>query len=166
MTGLAKWTLAASVSIRRATRSVQNRKSVVAAAALAACKADWSKARTYFSGWVERDELLRDLITATNKFLSGSQARQAFRGGWTKEELFGITLEPPHQLGLICAVVNASLAIECFDGGWVFVKTPAMSGEDGGDEVVRYFRTTFQYRDSMPWWRHPAYSPIRPSHQP
>ena len=67
MTGVAKWTLAASVSIRRATRSVQNRKSVVAAAALADCKADWSKARTYYDGQVERDELLRDLITATNK---------------------------------------------------------------------------------------------------
>ena len=160
MTGLAKWTLAASVSIRRATRSVQNRKSVVAAAALADCKTDWSKARTYYSGRVERDELLRDLITATNKFLSGSQARQAFRSGWTKEELLGITLEPPRQLGLICAVVNASLAIECFDGGWVFVKTPAITGEGGGDEVLRYFRTSFQYRNSVPWWRHPTYARI------
>ena len=159
MMDLTKWTLAASVSIRRATRSVQNRKSVVTAAAFADCKADWSHARVHYGNRV-RDEFLFDLISATNKFLSGSQARQAFRGGWTKEELFGITLEPPHQLGLICAVVNASLAIESFDGGWVFVKTPATPGEDDSDEVLRYFRTTFQHRYSVPWWRHPTYSRI------
>ncbi len=65
----------------------------------------------------------------------------------------------------------ASLAIACFDGGWVFVKTPATPGEDDGDEVLRYFRTTFQYRDSVPWWHHPNYWPIKlpkaaPSHIP
>ncbi len=159
MTGVAKWTLAASVSIRRATRSVQSRKSVGAAAARADCKADWRNARAHYGNRL-CDDFLFDLVTATNKFLSGSQARRAFRGGWTKEELFGITLEEPRQLGLICAVVNASLAIECFDGGWVFVKTPAIPGEGGGDEVLRYFRTSFQYRDSVPWWRHPTYARI------
>lgn len=107
-----------------------------------------------------RDEFLFDLITATNKFLSGPQAREAFRGDWTKEDLFGVTLEQPHQFGLVCAVVNASLAIVCFDGGWVFIKTPAIPGEDGTDTVLRYFRSAFRHRGSVPWWRHPTYSRI------
>ena len=125
------------------------------AAALAACKADWSKARANYGSWV-RDQFLLDLITATNSFLSSPQAREAFRGGWTREELFGITFEPPHQLGLVCAVVNASLAIVRFDRGWVFVKTPAMP-EEGGDTVLRYFRSAFRYGDSASWWHHPTY---------
>ena len=126
------------------------------AAALATCKADWSKARANYGSWV-RDELLLDLITATNSFLSSPQAREAFRGGWTREELFGITFEPPHQLGLVCAVVNASLAIVRFDGGWVFVKTPAMHDEEGPETVLRYFRSAFQHDDSVSWWHHPTY---------
>ena len=131
------------------------------AAAFAACKADWSKARANYGSWV-RDEFLLDLITATNKFLGSPQAREAFRGGWTSEELFGITFEPPHQLGLVCAVVNASLAIVSFDGGWVFVKTPAMPGEEDSDSVLRYFRSAFQYDHSVSWWRHPTYGRINP----
>ena len=130
-----------------------------AAAAPASCKADWSKARANYGNRV-RDEFLFDLITATNKFLSGPQAREAFRGDWTKEDLFGVTLEQPHQFGLVCAVVNASLAIVCFDGGWVFIKTPAIPGEDGTDTVLRYFRSAFRHRGSVPWWRHPTYSRI------
>jgi hypothetical protein len=126
------------------------------AAALAACKADWSKARANYGSWV-RDEFLLDLITATNSFLSSPQAREAFRGGWTIEELFGISSEPPHQLGVVCAVVNASLAIVRFDGGWVFVKTPALQGEGGADTVLRYFRSAFQHGQSVLWWNHPAY---------
>jgi hypothetical protein len=122
-----------------------------AAAALASCKADWSKARANYGNRV-RDEFLFDLITATNKFLSGPQTREAFRGDWTKEDLFGITLEQPHQFGLVCAVVNASLAIVCFDG----------PGEDGTDTVLRYFRSAFQHPSSVPWWRHPTYSRIGP----
>ena len=130
------------------------------AASLAACKSDWSKARASYGNRV-RDEFLFDLITATNKFLSGPQAREAFRGDWTIEELFGITFEQPHQFGLVCAVVNASLEIVCFDGGWVFIRTPAIPGEEGGDSVLRYFRSTFQHHGSLPWWRHPTHSRVR-----
>jgi hypothetical protein len=127
-----------------------------AAASFAVCKADWSKARANYGSWV-RDEFLLDLINATNSFLSSAQAREAFRGGWTREELFGITFERPHQLGLVCAVVNASLAIVRFDGGWVFVKTPAMHDEEGPETVLRYFRSAFQHGDSVSWWHHPTY---------
>jgi len=110
-----------------------------------------------------RGEFLLDLITATNSILSSSQAREAFRGGWTREELFGISFEPPHQLGLVCAVVNASLAIVRFDGGWVFVKTPVLQGEEGPDTVLRYFRSAFQHGDCISWWHHPTYKPIDPA---
>jgi hypothetical protein len=57
-----------------------------AAAALTSCKADWSKSRANYGNRV-RDKFLFDLITATNKFLSGPQDREAFRGDWTKRDV-------------------------------------------------------------------------------
>ena len=128
------------------------------AADLTACKVDWVKARPHYGPRLG-DEFLFDLIKATNNFLAGRQAADAFRGGWTMEELFGMSLDRPYQFGLVCAVVNATLVITGFDGGWVFIKTPAIPGEDGGDTILRYLRTTFQHPDSVPWWRHPTYAP-------
>jgi hypothetical protein len=76
------------------------------------------------------------------------------------EELLGMTLETPSRFGLVCAAVNASLAIVHFDGAWVFVNAPSIVGEDAGDSLHRYIRTDFQYRGTVPWWRHPTYAQI------
>jgi hypothetical protein len=88
-----------------------------ASAALAACKADWAKARArYDDARVLGDEFILNIFNATNGFLRCRHAHEAFRGGWTAEELFGVTLEKPFRVGLMCAAVNATLAIVGFDG--------------------------------------------------
>lgn len=127
--------------------------------AYTACKADWIGARRAYPQTRQRgDDLLLELFNATNRFFRSSDARKAFRGGWTAEELFGITLETPRRLGAVCAAVYANLAIVHFDGAWVFVDAPSIAGEDAGDSLHRYIRTDFQYRGSVPWWHHPTYA--------
>jgi hypothetical protein len=131
-----------------------------AAAALAACKADWVGARGRYRHRVSGDQFILDMLNATNHFLDSHQAVDAFRGGWTMEELLGMTLETSSRFGLVCAAVNASLAIVHFDGAWVFVNAPSIADRDAGDSLQRYIRTDFQYRGSVPWWRRPIYAQI------
>jgi hypothetical protein len=130
-----------------------------ASAALAACKADWAKARAHYGhARLLGEEFILDMFNATNDFLGSRRAREAFRGGWTMKELFGVTLEMPYRFGLVCAAVNATLAIVDFDGAWVFVNARAIASEDAGDALHRYIRADFQYPGSVPWWRHPTYT--------
>jgi len=132
-----------------------------AAPSLVACKADWAKARhRYDDARVLGDEFILNIFNTTNSFLRSRHAHEAFRAGWTAEELFGVTLEKPFRVGLICAAVNATLAIVGFDGPWAWVNAPSIAGEDAVDALYHYIRTDFQYRDSVPWWRHPSYTRI------
>jgi hypothetical protein len=129
----------------------------MSATALAACKTDWAKARSRFDdARLISDEFTVNIVNATTAFLRGRQAHEAFRGGWTAEELFGVTLQKPFRVGLVCAVVNATLVIVKFDGPWAWVD--AASNEEHGDGLYHHIRSDFQFRDSIPWWRHPTYT--------
>lgn len=98
-------------------------------AAYAACKTDWQKARGRFPRSRQcGDDLLVELFNATNRFFKSADGREAFRGGWTAEELFGITLEEPRRLGAISAAVYANLHIIRFDGPWIWTAAPPIDG--------------------------------------
>jgi hypothetical protein len=128
-----------------------------AAAAQRACKADWERARsTYAHTRQLGDDLLIELFDATNKFFNGAQARDAFRGGWTAEELFGITLEKPRRCGAVCAAVYANVDTIRFDGPWVWINTPPIAEERDGGSLQRRIRTDFRFLRAVPWWRHPS----------
>lgn len=128
-----------------------------ATAAYAGCKADWRRARGAYAHTRQRgDDLLFELFDATNRFFRGADAREAFRAGWTAEELFGITLEKPRRFGAICAAVYANLDIMGFDGPWVWTSMPPIHGEHDEYSIQRRIRTDFRFIRAVPWWRHPS----------
>ena len=72
-----------------------------AEAALAICKAEWADARLRYSGVL--DPPTQKLFRATDEFLATDHALDAFKGGWTVEQLFGMGRgEYATQCGLIC----------------------------------------------------------------
>jgi hypothetical protein len=128
-----------------------------ATAARFACKADWERAQSTCARARQLgDDLLIELFDATNEFFNGAQARDAFLGGWTSEELFGMTLDRPRRCGAVCGAVYARLNTIRFDGPWVWIGTPRMAHELDGRSLQRRIRTDFRFLRVVPWWRHPS----------
>jgi hypothetical protein len=118
-----------------------------AEAALAICKAEWADARLRFCGAL--DPSTQKLIQATDEFLVSDYALEAFQGGWTMEELFGMGRGGDQtQGGLICAAA-AGLEIVRFDGPRVWLRV----GQEAGDHGLCYSRKDFSHSKIQPWWQ-------------
>jgi hypothetical protein len=123
---------------------------VSAEAALAICKAEWADARLRFSGAL--DPSTQNLIRATDEFLASDHALDAFKGGWTMEQLFGMgRREYATQCGLICLAARGTIEIVRFDEGRVWIRVANVPEDD--DHPISYRPQDFVVSNSQPWWQ-------------
>ncbi len=122
-----------------------------AEAALAICKAEWADARLRFSG-VPVNASTQKLLEATDVFLASDYALDAFKGGWSMEQLFGMGRgEFAAHCGLICQAALGAIEIVRFDEKRVWIRVPNAPGDDG--IPISYRSRDFSISNSPPWWQ-------------
>jgi hypothetical protein len=122
-----------------------------AEAALAICKAEWADARLRYAG-PDVDPSTLKLVRATDAFLVSHHALDAFKGGWTLEQLFGLGRgEHATEWGLICLAARGIIEIVRFDESRVWIRVPNAPG--AGATPVSYRPKDFPVSNGRPWWQ-------------
>ena len=121
-----------------------------AEATLAICKAEWAHARLRFVS--VHNPSTQKLVCATDQFLASDDALDAFKGGWTVEQLFGMGRgERAAQVGLVCLVACGDIEIVRFDEKRVWIRVANVPGDDA--HPVSYRPKEFLVSNSPPWWQ-------------
>ena len=98
------------------------------------------------------DSSTQDLIIATDAFLVSDHALDAFKGGWTLEQLFGLGRgEHATEWGLICLAARGIIEIMRFDESRVWIRVPSAPG--AGATPISYRSKDFPVSNSRPWWQ-------------
>lgn len=119
---------------------------MTAEATLAICKAEWADARLRHGDIA--NPAMQKLAHFTDAFLASDHALDAFRAGWSIEQLFGMRRDGGQACGLICLAALGAIEIDRFDEAGVWLR-PA--GEI--DTPISYQPKDFPVDGAVPWWQ-------------